>query len=264
MLVSYHNHTKWSDGAPTTAEQIQGARLAGLDELGISDHYVLSPTGGPVEWSMALERVGDYVAELEEASQELSNPVLRVGIEVDFYPETVRSTRQVVNSHRFDFVIGSVHNVDGFPIDSHHRYWEELSAADRDGVWRLYWERIRQMASSGLCDVVAHLDLPKKYGHRPSIDLSREADAALDAIAAADLAIEINTAGWSLPAGEAYPSLELLCGANRRGIPLLISADAHSPVHLTRDFDRARALAREAGYTQLLRYERRRRFPIPL
>ena len=46
MLTSYHNHTNWSDGAPTLAAQIEAARRAGLDELGISDHYVLYPGGG--------------------------------------------------------------------------------------------------------------------------------------------------------------------------------------------------------------------------
>jgi histidinol-phosphatase (PHP family) len=78
------------------------------------------------------------------------------------------------------------------------------------------------------------------------------------------MAIEINTAGWSLPAAEAYPSLELLREARSREIPLLINADAHFPEFLTRDFDRARVLAREAGYTGLVRYERRERFPVPL
>ena len=36
MLTSYHNHTTWSDGKATVAEQIVAARHAGLDELGIS------------------------------------------------------------------------------------------------------------------------------------------------------------------------------------------------------------------------------------
>ena len=72
------------------------------------------------------------------------------------------------------------------------------------------------------------------------------------------MAIEINTAGWSLPAQEAYPAFELLSGARQRGIPLLINADAHRPEHLTHDFARARDLARCAGYTELVRYQARK------
>ena len=96
-------------------------------------------------------------------------------------------------------------------------------------MWKGYWERIGQMAASGIYDFAAHLDLPKKFGFRPTIDLAQEAHTALDALAAAGMAIEINTAGWSLPAREAYPSLDLLRAARERDIPLLINADAHRP-----------------------------------
>ena len=93
---------------------------------------------------------------------------------------------------------------------------------------------------------------------------ARESDAALDALAAAGMAIEINTAGWSLAAAEAYPSLDLLARARRREIPLLINADAHFPEFLTRNLDRARALAREAGSSELIRYEQRQPIAYPL
>jgi len=87
---------------------------------------------------------------------------------------------------------------------------------------------------------------------------------ALDKIAAADMAIEINTAGWDKPVGEAYPSKFFLKEARRRQIPLIITADAHSADTLTRHFDRARRLAADSGYTEVLRYDKRKRFPYPL
>jgi histidinol-phosphatase (PHP family) len=264
MLTSYHNHTRWSDGAPTLAAQVQAARRAGLDELGISDHYVLHPAGIEVEWTLPLDLLGDYVLEIRAAAAETRDLAIRLGVEADFFPETAEALRERLAPYPFDYVIGSVHYVDDFPIDEDAKHWDALSVEERDEKWRLYWTRVRQMAESGVYDFVGHLDLPKKFGHRPAADLRAESRAALDAVAAADMAIEINTAGWSLPAQEAYPSAELLREARAREIPLLINADAHFPEFLTRDFDRARRLAREAGYTELVRYERRRRFPVPL
>lgn len=264
MLTSYHNHTRWSDGGCTLAAQIQAARAGGLDELGISDHYVLHPSGEEVEWTMPLDALGEYVLELRAAAHETPDLKLRLGVEADFFPETVEALREVLSPHPWDFIIGSVHYVDGFPIDEDAKLWAALSQSERDEIWRGYWTRIRQLAESGVYDFVGHLDLPKKFGYRPSIDLAAEAHAALDAIAAADMAIEINTAGWSLPADEGYPSLSLLRAARERNIPMLINADAHFPEFLIRDFERARALAREAGYTELVRYEGRRRFPVPM
>jgi histidinol-phosphatase (PHP family) len=264
VTVSYHNHTRWSDGQCSVREQIDAAAALGLDEVGISDHYVLTPDGRPVEWSMPLDRLGEYVAEIREAAELAGGIVVRLGVEADFFPEAVDTLRAQLALHPFDYVLGSVHSVDGFPIDGHAGDWEVLSAAEVDETWRLYWTRIRQMAESHVFDFAAHLDLPKKFGFRPSVDLTAEWNAALDAIAAADMAIEINTAGWSLPAKEAYPSLEVLRAARSRFIPLLINADAHTPKVLTRGFERARELAREAGYTSLVRFEQRKRFEIPL
>src|SRR5207245_6846079 len=117
MLTSYHNHTTWSDGAPTLAAQIQAARGAGLDELGISDHYVLYPGGEPVEWSMPPDLLGDYVLELRAAAAETKGLVLRLGIEADYFPETVDELRCRLAPYPFDYVIGSVHFLDGFPLD---------------------------------------------------------------------------------------------------------------------------------------------------
>jgi histidinol-phosphatase (PHP family) len=257
MLTSYHNHTTWSDGTATLAEQVAAARAAGLDELGISDHYVLAPSGQAVEWSMPLDRLGEYVAELQAAAA-TAGVTLRIGIEADFFPETAGELRERLAVYPFDYVIGSVHYVDGFPIDRHTSDWDALSEAERNAKWRLYWERVRQMAESGVYDFAAHLDLPKKFGHRPTVELAREEAAALDALAAAGMAIEINTAGWKLPAQECYPSPALLRAARDRGIPLLINADAHHPEHLTYEFPRARTVAREAGYRELVRYAGRR------
>jgi histidinol-phosphatase (PHP family) len=50
--------------------------------------------------------------------------------------------------------------------------------------------------------------------------------------------------------------LELAASA---GVPLVISSDAHEPGHLGRDFDRAKDLARAAGFRETVLFEKRKR-----
>jgi len=271
MRISYHNHTVWSDGTATLAEMLAGARAAGVDEFGLSDHFVLFPEGHGTDagWIMPPEFLDAYVATLWEAGEHAPEGVtLRVGVEADYFPQTVEAAKARLARHRFDYIIGSVHftarDPDAadsplFPIDCAAGCWDALTPDGRNAVWRQYWARIRELAACGLCDFIGHLDLPKKFGHFPTIDLSAEICEALDAIADHGLAIEINTAGWQKPVREAYPSLALLREARRRDIPLLINADAHAPGDVAADYDRAYALARAAGYTELVRYVGRER-----
>ena len=261
--VTLHNHTTWSDGETSLQEMVEEANRIGLEEIGFSDHYTLRPSAEPVSWSMPLDRLAAYVDDVLAVRREMG-PRIRLGIEADFFPETVDELRRRLAAHPFDFVVGSVHFVDDFPIDSRAKDWESLSQDQVDDVWRTYWYRVWNMAASGVFDIAAHLDLPKKFGFQSSADLLADEYAALTAIKRAEMAIEINTNGWNLPCAEAYPTLSLLKQARNLGIPLVISSDAHHPRRLIDGFDRARDLALEAGYSELVRFESRRRTAYPL
>jgi histidinol-phosphatase (PHP family) len=263
IVTSYHNHTKWSDGSASVQEMVDAARSAGLEELGFSDHFALPP-GEAVTWALAPDSLDDYVAEIRQLIQSTGDIVIRLGLEVDFFPEKLVEIREQLSAHPFDYLIGSVHFVDGFPIDFAAQPWQDIPQGSRDQVWRSYWQLLRAAAQSRLFDVIGHFDLPKKFGFRASVDLTSEALSVLDAIAEADMAIEINTSGWDRPVCEAYPSLFYLQQANLRKIPLVINSDAHAPAEVTRYFDRARELAAQAGYTELARFSQRRRFLRPL
>lgn len=258
MLTSYHVHSIYSDGKTTIRELAEAAAAQGLDELGISDHYVLLPAGRNVSWSMSFDGLAQYLTELQEVTEEFRGRlVIRKGLEVDYDPATERELAEVLHAHDFDFVIGSVHFIDGFPVDESPDYWDRLSEGERNDLIRAYWVRIEQMAKSCLFDFAGHLDLYKKFGHRPTVDVSKDVMGALDAVAFSGMAVEINTAGWFLPAREAYPSLEILSACRSRAIPILINSDAHEPSNLTRGFDRAYELARSVGYSEVLAYNRR-------
>jgi histidinol-phosphatase (PHP family) len=263
-LTSYHNHTTWSDGTATLAEMIEGARKAGLDELGISDHFALGPGNRRYTWAMAPESLDDYVAEIQQAMKNTNGLTIRLGLEVDYFPETIELVKTRLASYPFDYLITSVHSIDDFPIDFNAEPWAGLSPDSRNQMWRSYWQRLRAAAETNAFDIIGHLDLPKKFNFYPSVDLTQDALAALDSIAGANMAIEMNCSGWDKPVGEAYPSPFYLHEAYRRKIPLIISADAHSAVDVNRNFDRARQSAKEAGYSELVRFERRKRFSYPL
>ena len=104
-------------------------------------------------------------------------------------------------------------------------------------------------AESGLFNIIGHVDLPKKFNFRPTCDCASLHKKFLKAAAKTGTAIEINTAGWDKECQEAYPSFDILQMAHSEGVPLSFGSDSHSPHHVGNHFDRAVALARQAGYT---------------
>lgn len=264
MRTSYHCHTVMSDGHSTELEYVRAAIAIGLEELGISDHYTLMPPGWRVDWSMPRDALPNYFRALHAAREDAGNRVIvRYGIEVDYIPETLAEIADMLRAYPFDYIIGSVHFVDDFPIDDSAGWWDKLSEGERNDMVRAYWSRITAMAETGLFDIAAHLDLYKKFGHRPTADISAEIAVALDAIARAGMAVELNTAGFHRM-GEVYPSPTILRECYRREIPALVTADAHDISQLTRSYDLGVEILREVGYAKQAVFAGRKMTLVPL
>lgn len=255
MVADYHIHTALcghADGEPR--EYVERAIALGMTEIGFADHLPLSMHEQP-GYAMRREDVGEYVATVQALAREYA-PQIRIllGAEVDYFEQSVETDAALLAEYPFDYAIGSVHFVgDGFSFD-HPRNARRFGRYGVDNVYLASYELAAKAASTGLFDIIGHLDLAKKHGHRPDDAgrVSAAASAALTAIRAAGVAIELNTAGWRKPVGEAYPAPGLLAEAAALGIPLAFGSDAHHPDDVGSDFARAEALARAAGYATAL------------
>ena len=213
---------------------------------------------------MGLEELDGYVSSVQGLARDYAGDLrILLGIEADYIEGTLDETAAALASYPFDYVIGSVHFIDDFPVDASADYWESLSQDQRNEMIRAYWARVKQMAESGLFDIAGHLDLYKKFGHRPTIDISADIAAALDAIAEAGMAVELNTSGMHY-VGEVYPSTAILRECYARGIPCLITSDAHCTEHLMRGYDFGVSELRDVGYTQQAVFAQRKRTLVPL
>ena len=249
ILTSYHTHTTWSDGRFALAAMVRAAADAGLHELGISDHLAVLPVGAPpAAWSIPVDAVPAYRRAVRQAAARAPMRV-RLGLEVDYVPAAADTLRAVLGANPTEYRIGSVHVVDGLVIDGDPSPWRTLGPDGVNHVWRRYWAIVAEMASSGLFAIAGHLDLPKKFGYRPSADLRPLVARALQAVAASGMTVELNTSGWDRPCGEPYPDTDILAMCRDLSIPVLVTADAHAPDEITRHYDRARRHLRLLGLT---------------
>jgi histidinol-phosphatase (PHP family) len=259
----YHIHTTFSDGSGSVAECVEHAIAAGLPEIGIADH--ISPVQ-PTPWEMPtipLAQLDRYVAEVRDAASSYDEITVLLGVEADYVPQHEVQLRALLDDWPFDYVIGGVHMADGFdfndPAMRHDPRW-----SDADTVFAAYYGTVRRAAQFGGFDIIAHLDYIGLWGHTPSPAVDDIIDSSLDAIAASGAAIELNTDRISDPAGVMYPSDELLGAVGGRGIPLVISSDAHAAEHVGQLWDEAMERAVRAGFRGALRLSDRTLVPLPV
>ena len=183
---------------------------------------------------------------------------IRAGLECDWLKGCENFIGELAGKYPWDYLIGSVHYLGDWDFDN-PKWLGKWAQTDVDAVWTQYWKTYAEMAESGLFDILAHPDLVKKFSHVPGGDPDRFYDPVIEAIAANGSVIELNTAGLHKPCAEAYPAPRFLELAASAGIGLVISSDAHAPSEVARDFPKAHALAKAAGYRETQRFEKRQR-----
>jgi len=261
VRTDYHVHTPLCRHATgTPAEFAAAAVRTGLSELGFADHNPMPEKFD--DWRMNYSELPEYFEFVDKVRS--SGITVRLAMECDYLSGFEWWIEKLANEAEWDYLIGSVHYIGpGWDVDN-PKHISRFTSHSVEEIWDLYWKNYIQCIESGLFDFVAHPDLPKKFGHRPSGDLLRYYEPAIAALQKHGMAFEINTAGLRKPVNEIYPAREFVELGAQAGVPILINSDSHSPAELTEGFELARRLAGEAGYRSVLRFERRQRFEVPL
>lgn len=262
LPADYHMHTPLCHHA--VGEPVEYARRAvelGLTEIGFSDHSPMRRDDFD-NWRMRFDQLDEYVAKVRLAQKEFPQLIIRLALEVDYLPGHEEWIRGLAARHPWDYFIGSVHYVsDSWDIDNPAKL-SEWNKRDTFEVWKIYFERLTLAVESKLFEIIGHVDLPKKFGHRPTRDCTPLYETFLAAAAKSGCAIELNTAGLRKDCREIYPSRQILEQAFQKGVPITFGSDAHASGEVGMNFAEAIQLAREVGYQQYCQFSKRERLLI--
>ncbi len=268
MLTDYHVHLRPDelDASPDeyfTEHNVErytsAASAAGINELGVSEHIhrftdALTIWDHPFWQQNASDDLAAYCEFVD------STP-LRLGIEMDFVTGREDRIANVLESHDFDYVVGSVHFVRNEAVDDDvYDLWDSVSDPDR--VWKLYFDTLAEAIATGLYDIAAHPDLVKVWGDgrpAPTRDPRFYYEPAVAAIAETDTAVEFSTAGWRKPVAEQYPARAFAEMCLDAGATFALSSDAHVPEQLGFEYERAVETLREWGIEEIAVFEGRER-----
>lgn len=254
-LIDCHVHTARCGHAIGRVDDCARAAVErGLWGIAMTEHLALPNDLDPDrQLSMRPEDLEAYFVEVDLARQRYPEINIVTGVEADYLPERIAATARSLEDARGHpdgarMVLGSVHFLNDWAFDDPTRL-EEWEIRSVDDAWQEYFATWCAAAKSGLFDVMAHPDLVKKFGHKPSFDPRELYAEAASSAAAAGVLIEVSTAGLRKPVGELYPSAELLARFGEAGVAATVGSDAHMPSEVGADIELAYAALATAGYS---------------
>lgn len=237
MIFDSHVHTVLSVDADTTIDgAIRAAAGRGVG-LVLTDH---------MDWDFPAP-FPDFRVDLEAFFREyapLRHEGLLLGIELGVTARSVDRCNEIAASRNFDFVLGSVHVLDGEEVGS-----EMYCVQSEDDLLRRYLLEAAAMVRAVDMDALAHVDYPLRSASRelPYADFAREYAVLFAALRERGVCLELNTS--RLGSDAAYRNLREVYRAYRAagGQYVTLGSDAHDPREIAEHFDRAAALLKETG-----------------
>ncbi len=249
-MYDSHMHTPLCKHAKGQPE----AYAAVAEKRGLTGIIFTCHNPGPDGWStrvrMDMDQFDEYEAMVARAREAwLGRVDVRLGLECDFAPGFESWLEPILGRAEFHHVLGSIHS--NLPY-----YRKRFDSGDAAEYIQIYFDNMAQAAETGLFDTLSHPDLVKNTYHRewdPALGLEI-ALPALDRIAKAGTAMELNTSGVNKTIREMNPNPLMLAAMAERDIPVVLGSAAHEPKRVAADFETALDLLADAGYTNAAYY----------
>lgn len=270
-LVDYHIHTNYTrDAIGTVDEYCKRARELGLNEIAFTNHLIFPkfksiPGVKQSELSkisIKLDQIENHYKEIESARKRFDMKI-KFGLEIDYLEDYEREIERVINNHPFDYILGSVHFLNGFIIGDRDSTIEFFRGRDVLGAYKNYFLGLKKAIESRLFDVMAHPDIIRKYAVQyadiPFEKYRNQIEDVTKALVKNKVGIELNTYGYFHPVNDSYPSIEFLKICKESGVKIVtIGSDAHSPARLGLGLEKGIEKLKSAGYEEITLFNQRK------
>lgn len=231
ISYDYHTHTTYSDGR-FISQMISAAEDVGLDGIGFADHCNVSEQPSLEErkrrYGFNLDLTYERRRSAIEAAREQTDIRVFDAVEIDYHPDDEERTRTFLDRAGFDYVIGSVHEVNGLDLASWGPF-REMNDEVRADIIDQYYDQLISLIESELFDIVAHLDFMERNPHLRGYATRDQYVRTAEALADSDTVPEINGARILSDYGEAHPAPTFLDELLERDVRFTAGTDGHRP-----------------------------------
>lgn len=239
MQYDYHVHSNYSDGAPLE-EMVATGLEVGLEGIGIADHCIIS-TGeirrdGAFEDRLEFADIEENLPQRREEIRALDDSYdLRVfdTVEIDYFRADEGNIASFIEAAEFDYVIGSIHFVDGIHF-CNNGYFQSKSRAERRELIQLHLRDLVGLVESELFDIVGHIDVFERYPAFRGLVEHRDFRPLIEALRKSRTVPEINVGRLFGDYSDSNPRRDLVDFFVENGVEFTFGSDAHHPEAMER------------------------------
>ncbi len=264
-LPDCHVHTVFSTDSEADPEVvIERAVDLGMPLICFTDHHDMDYPGG--EFQLDVPAYKSKMAQLRAMYADRIEVLCGVELGLQPYLAGTGRIEQFAEEGSFDYVIGSVHMVDG--IDPYIR--EDLDMTDEELYTRYFEQMLDCVQQISGFQSLGHIDYIVRYGYEKdrwySYEKYREVlDAILETLIRKDIALEVNTAGYWKGLGFPNPHPDILWRyRDLGGEKITIGSDAHEAEQTGADFRKTAELLQAVGFRYLTVFHGREESELPL
>ena len=263
ITADCHLHSSHSGDSESPMEEmvLKGIEL-GLDTMCFTEHHDIGfPDSDEEPGDIFLLNTDSYLYDLVTLKEKYAGKLrLLFGLELGLQTEFFRPISVYAKSYEFDFIIGSSHICYG----KDPCYPAFFTGRSEETAYREYFESLLENVKKFSCfDVYGHLDYVVRYGPNKDREYSYEKyrdvfDEILRTLIEKEKGIEINTGGLGSGLRDLNPCLEILKRYRELGGEIVtVGSDAHSPMNIASNFDRAAEALMLCGFRYYTVFEKR-------
>lgn len=153
---------------------------------------------------------------------------IKFGLEICYFKEFEDFVANLTKDKDFDFLLGSVHFVDGFAFDHKSEHWNNINI---DRVYKRYFETSIDLIKCGIYDGIAHPDCVKLFGHKPSFSLVEYYNEMVQVLSVQNMYAEQSSGIYRRcpNTAELGMSRDMLRYMKQHNVKILTVSDAHCP-----------------------------------
>jgi len=246
-LFDCHMHSTHSFDATATFDELcESAIEYGLQGICVTEHIDFDEADPGYNFF----RHDAYMESIKRCREKYGDRLeILTGVEVTYQTEFVDEIKDFLSTHKFDYVLGSIHLIDHIFVLS-PRYAKGRSKED---AYKAYWKETLAMIESGLFKYIGHLDYIKSmrsqaYGRFEFEEWLPEITEILEKVIETGAILEANTSALRRTYKEPYPGWGILeLYKSLGGTHIVMGSDAHSPSQVALGFRETAKQLQEMG-----------------